>query len=329
MDSASLTLLIFLMTLITILILFTPPDLLLNSLTFSNIISMLTVGLVLTYLTLKVPNFAHGDLASIGFYVSYALYRAYGLNPYFSIPVSFLVSGAVALMIYKAVYRVLQRRRADIVNLMVASIAVDIIIRTILYIYSDAMREYTRTFYRGFIFHDVTFRVGCYSVSFVAIASTIASVSMVLALYYLLMKTKTGIAMRAAIENPDLAETLGIDIDKMYSLSWFIAGGIAGAAGVFIPFRMASYPDTGWNLLLRMFSAAVLGGLDNIFGAIVGGYIVGLVEVLGIYYLSKPPIYLSSAYRPAIPYVILVSVLLFAPKGVLNLVLGRRCGKND
>ena len=293
-----------------------PPEVIYDAVIVSNLVALLSIGLTLTYMTLKVPNFAHGDLATIGAYVAITAYELAGANPYLMMPLAFLVPAAYSLATYLLVYKPLWRRGANVVTMMVASIALEVATRSGMHVYADVMREAYKTYFRGVMFDDVYLPLGGLRVPGVLLTSTLTAFAMTLALYLFLTRTKFGVAMRAAIENPSLASTLGIDVEKVYAFSWFLAGGLAGLAGVFMPFRVPTDPEVGWLMLLKVFAASILGGLESVFGAVLGGYIIGVTEVVGIYALSKPPISISTAYRPAIPFAILILTLLFCPKGI-------------
>ena len=286
---------------------------------FSNLLVLMSIGLTLTYMTLKVPNFSHGDFATLGAYAAYTLYKLMGAGIVSTVPVAFLFSGAVALMLYYVVFRPLWKRGAGIVVLMIASIALEIAIRSCVHIYADVMTAATPpdVFFRGFmITEEFVLNIGGLVLPGLLTLSTLMVVVLVVSLYILLTKTKFGIAMRAAIENPSLASTVGINVDLVYAVSWVLAGGLAGAAGALIPLYFPCDPESGWWFLLRIFTVTILGGLSGLWGTIVSGYIVGFSEVIGIYLLSQPPLSLSTAYRPAIALLILVITLLVAPKGL-------------
>lgn len=287
-----------------------------DAIIFGSLLVLLAVGLTLTYITLKIPNFAHGDLATIGTYVAYAMYTFFKLNPYYSLPLAFIASGTIALLSYLLIFKPLTNRGMGIIGLMVASIAIEVALRSILHIYADVLSKSYKIISRGFIFRDFIIAIGSFYFPGLLIVSSILSISLIVSLYLLLTKTKFGVAMRAAIENPELAEVLGVDVNKVYAVSWFLAGGLAGIAGALIPFRMSAGPEIGWLMLLRTFAASILGGLSSIYGAMLGGYIVGFAEVIGIQFLSKPPINLSPAFRPAIPFAILIVTLLILPEGL-------------
>jgi len=295
-------------------------EVLIDALAFTDVLILLSIGITLTYLTLKVPNFAHGDYATIGAYLTFTLYLLYDINPYYSIPLAFFASGILSFLFYYLVFKPLTKRGANLVTLMVASIALEMAIRSAINVYADYMTIATKVaLFRGFMFKDTFYYFGGIKVPAIVIIGTSTMLGVITFLYIFLTKTKFGIAMRAAIENPDLARVLGIDVDKVYAFSWFLAGGLAGISGVFMPFRATASPSLGWDLLLRGFSATVVGGLESIAGAVIGGCILGFAEIIGIYVLSKPPINLSTSYRPAIPYLALILTLLIAPTGITGI----------
>lgn len=297
------------------------PDMLVDAVIFSNLLALMSIGLALTYMTLKVPNFAHGDFVALGAYASYSLFALAGLNAYLGLPLAFLVSGGVALLLYVAVFKPLNKRGASIVAMMIASIALEVILRSAMHIYADIMTTATPPdiFFRGFIVPEpFALQLGSIRLSGLLIGSSLLVAGLVLGLHFALSKTRFGVAMRAAIENPSLASTLGVNVSLVYAVSWFLAGGLAGIAGALLPIKLPCSPETGWDFLLRIFAASILGGFESIYGAVLGGYIIGFAEVLGAYLLAQPPLCLSTAYRPAIPFIILIATLLIAPRGLTS-----------
>lgn len=294
-------------------------NILLDALVYSNMLALLSLSLTLTIMTLKVANFAHGDLAIIGVYGAYTFLILAHVATYLTLPIAFLFGGLYALLNYVLVYSPMRRRGANFVMLMIASMAIDIATRSMLQMYADVLKLNFKVYSRAFIFNDVVFNIAGTRVRGLVLISTLSVVSLLAILYVLLMKTKFGVAMRAAIENPALAEVLGINVEKVYATSWFLAGGFAGVAGFFLPFRIPTSPDLGFIILLPIFAASILGGINSLSGAVIGGYIVGASEILGTYLLSQPPINLSTAYRPAIPFAILILTLLLLPQGIASL----------
>jgi len=296
-----------------------PLSVLIDALTLSNLLALMTLGLSLTYMTLRVSNFAHGDFATIGAYITYTLLVFYSVNPYLSLPFSFILGGIISLIMYVLILRPLQRRGANLVILMVATVGFEVIIRNVLHIYADTVEKLTNRFFRSFIIRDSYIPFMGSLVPQVTITSTCIVISLLLTLYIVLTRTKLGIAMRAAIENPQLASALGIDVEKVYMISWFLAGGLTAIAGSLLPYRLPCNPETGWLILLRVFAAAILGGINSIWGSIAGSYIIGFSEVVGIYVLAKPPLNLPTTYKPLIPFSILIITLLLLPNGITGI----------
>jgi len=296
-------------------------NILVNSVVYGGLISLLALGLTLTYITLKLPNFAHGDLASIGTYSSAAIVMVNGLpiplGAYVTLPASFLIGGVVALLSYLLVFRPLSNRGASITALMIASLALAIVMRGLMYVVTDVFQLYLRVDLFNLFWKPQD--VVVWGMPSIFLGATILTASLVILLFLLMKKTKVGTAMRAAIENPSLALSLGIDVEKMYAVAWFLAGGLAAIAGSLLPlmFFVAS-PDIGYSLLLSIFAASVLGGLGSIGGAVVGGYVIGFSEEMGTYILTQT-IGFPPNLRAAIPFVIIIVTLLFAPQGLTGL----------
>jgi len=291
-------------------------DLLLDAIIYGNLLSLLAVGLSLTLLTTKVANFAHGDFAAVGIYVAYTLSIIFNASPYLFLPASFVSGALLGLVIYRVVFDPL-RERASLVTLMVASMALDFILRYSIHICADVLQRSLRVFSRGIIFNDVSVNLLGLSVLGLFFISTVVTTIFLVLLYLFLFKTKVGVATRAVIENPALSEALGISVRRIYALSWMLSVAFACVAGVFLPFRITVNPDTGFSMLLSIFAAVTLGGLESLLGSVIGAYIIAFSETLGVYYLSQLGI--STAYRPAISFATLTLVLLVYPRGIAGL----------
>jgi branched-chain amino acid transport system permease protein len=285
-----------------------------DALIFSSLMIMLSAGLTLTYMTTKVPNFAHGDFATLNIYLNLALVRLLNINPYLGTIPAFMLGGVIALVLYLAVLKPLMDRGVNYVILMVATIAYDMILISLINIFADYLNRVHKIITR--LFQLKGFDIEIFGQPGLFVIAPILAFVMITLLYFFLNKTKFGIAMRAAIENPSLAEVVGININRMYAISWFISGGLAGAVGALMPLYMTCNPDIGIRLLISIFAASILGGLSNIYGAFVGGAIIGLAEVLGTGYLSMTLGPWVVPYRPVIPLIVMMLTLLIAPRGL-------------
>ena len=238
-----------------------------DALVTSSLLALLTIGLSLTYLTTKVPNFAHGSFASVGIYVGLVVAQVFGLNIYLGIVPGFFVGGLVAIAQYLLFLRPMTKRNASITTLMIATIAFDIFLVAILNIFADYLQNPPfRLNARDFQLFYLDFSL--YGIKGIVFVAPMLVVGVVIGLYLLLNKTKFGIAMRATIENPPLAGTIGINADSVYIVSWFLAGGIAGMAGSITTLWYIGNTNVGSDFfLISIFAAAVLGGVFSIYGA--------------------------------------------------------------
>ncbi|MEM2548881.1 MAG: branched-chain amino acid ABC transporter permease [Nitrososphaerota archaeon] len=288
-----------------------------DAIIFASLLTMLSTGLTLTYMTTKVPNFAHGDFATMSIYLNLALVHLLGLSPYLGVVPSFFFSGLIALVLYIAVLRPLLNRGANYVILMIATIAYDMILISIINIIADYLNRVYKILTR--LFQLKGFDLEFIGQPMIFIGAPVMSILIISLLYFFLNKTKFGIAMRAAIENPSLAEVIGININLTYAFSWFISGGLAGIAGALLPLYMTCNPDIGVRLLISVFAASIVGGLTNIYGAFLGGLVIGLAETLGTGYLSIMIGPWIVPYRPVIPLGLMLLTLLFAPRGLTGI----------
>lgn len=281
---------------------------------FASLISLMSVGLTLIYITTKVSNFAHGSLASIGVYLALTTSSVWRSSPYYCLPLAFGLGGLTSLILYFLILRPLMRRGASSVYLMVATLAFDLILLAFLNIYADYLTSVHKIGSRAFILRAVDFKVADQPGIFLVAPTLVLTI--VSLLYIILTRTKFGIAMRAVVENPQLAGVMGVNINLVFAISWFLSGGLAAIAGVLLPLWFMVGPDTGTSVLLSIFAASIVGGFSNIYGAALGGYLVGLSEILITNFLAQNVGSWTISYRPAIPLLAIVATLMIAPTGI-------------
>jgi branched-chain amino acid transport system permease protein len=278
----------------------------------------MALGLTLTYLTTKVPNFAYGSFVTIGIYTSYTMYHLNGFDPYLSTPVAFLVGALSSVGMYLGILRVLARRGSSLVALMISTLALDIAFIGFFGIYTDYL-------YYHYLFIDTKsfYQLGGDFVLFglpgLVFVAPVALGLITVALYVLLTRTKFGIAMRASVENPSLARVVGIDVEKTYVFAWLLAGGFAALSGSFYTLWLPGSVDSGSKLIVEIFSASVLGGLGSIYGAVLGGLIIGASEILVTNAATQSFGSYVLVYQKGIPLVIMVITLLIIPQGLVSL----------
>lgn len=257
-----------------------------SSLVYGSLFGLMGLGLTLTYLTTKVPNFAYGSFVGIGIYTAYSLLKIQRINPYYATFVSFALAALSSVAMYLLVLRPLARRGSNIVSLMIATFGVDIAFVGIFGIYTDYITDkYSLGDAKSFYPLQADFSIfGTQGVVFV---SPLVLLLFTTCLYLLLKKTKFGTAMRAAVENPSLAKILGVNVEAVYVFSWFLAGGLAGVSGTLYALRFSGGTNTGSDLIVEIFASSVLGGLSSLFGAVFGGLIIGASEVMLTNYFAQ------------------------------------------
>jgi len=288
-----------------------------DAIIFASLLALLSIGLTLTYLTTRVPNFAHASFATIGVYIALVATRVWESTPYIAIPIAFVISGIVAVALYTFILKPLIRKGASQAIQMVATLAFDLVVIAILNIFADYIvntyqvtsREFTLRSYDGEFM----------GLPLIVFAAPITIAILAITLHIVLRKTKFGIAMRAATENSDLSGIVGINVKLIFRISWLLGGGIAGIAGALMSLWFQGDPNLGPQLIPSVFAASIVGGFFSIYGAIAGGVLVGLTEVLGTRFLAGEFGSWLIAYRPLIPLVFIVVTLLLAPRGLAGI----------
>ncbi len=287
-----------------------------------SIIALGAIGLTLIYGIINFANFAHGDYMALGAYVAFfsvgTLLPAFGLvdTPIgqlsfgwamlLSFIPSMLIVGIASIGIDRLVFKPLRDRRAQPVIIAIASLGIAFIVRSVIYLawgpdiiaYSRGIRQVIRL--------PLNIRVRSDQIVILLLTWTL-----VVLLYLFLQKTKVGKALRAMADNRDLARISGIATDRMVQLTWLIGGGLAAAAGIMLGIDSQLQPEMGWAFLLPLFAAVILGSIGNIYGALVGGLVIGVAQQMSTAWLSP-------GYKPAIAFVILIIILLIRPQGIFG-----------
>ena len=287
-----------------------------GAIVFSSLLSLLSVGLTITYMTTKVPNFAHGSLAAIGAYVTLTGIELVGGSPYLFLPLAVGIGGLVGLVQYLLVFKPLIRRRVNIVGLMVATLALEFIFLSLMNIFADFLSREFKIRSRYFLLAINDFEIA--GVPGLLIVSTILVAATATTLYLFLTKTKFGIELRASIEDPSLASVVGVNVNIVYAVSWLIAGMLGALSGALLPLWFPGNTDMGSKLIVSVFAASIIGGLTNIYGAVLGGFLIGFAELLVTNWLAMQFGPWILPYRPLVPLIAIAITLLLAPKGILG-----------
>jgi len=283
-----------------------------------SLYTLMAIGLTLSYAVTKVANFAHGEYITVGAYAAVVAVNNFKLELAGAISIAFLATALLALASDELVFKPLFRLRARPIHLLVASIGVGLAIRYTLSILADL---YNMLSVKMNIVVHTLFAIGYGAVTTLHLEVLPTVIAAVIALHVMFHYTKLGKAMRATASNFDLARASGIDTVKVRRVTWVIAGGLAGMAGAFWAVYSPIQPETGWLALLRVFAASIIGGLVSFYGTVVGGYVIGLGENIGIS-LANQYFGVDTAYRPLIAFAVIVIVFLYRPKGFMGVTMG-------
>ena len=291
-----------------------------NSLITSAEIGLIAVGLSLTFAILKFANFAHVEAAVTGAYIAYLFNVTLGLNLALSMAMSVLIMGFVGCVFYRLVFSKVVE--TDDVTPMVVSLGLAIALRHGLQaIWGPQHVVYDYEIMPG----NIVF--GAF-ITFPQIGILISAVTAMLAFHLLLRHTRIGKAMRATAANMELAQACSIDTGKVILLVWFLGTAFAALGGILIGWDTQIDPYLGFNLVIPVFCAVLIGGIGSVHGAILGSLIVGFAQNFGIalnfapwiglFGLFEVPedISLPAAYKPAITYAAVILLLIIRPTGI-------------
>ena len=287
---------------------------LINGLAVGGIYALVALGYTMVYGVLKLINFAHGDIFTIGAYLGMPLLVSGGLagsmTPVLAVGlVVLIVFGLVALLgvaLERVAYRPLRKanRLAAVVSALGASIVFQ---NAVMLIYGARVYVYPEN-----LIPTLTFNIFGLNVPVMRVIVIVSSLVLMLALYAFINRTRMGTAIRAVAIDQGAARLMGINVDRVISLVFFIGAGLGGVAGVMVGTYYGQIDFTmGWSYGLKAFTAAILGGIGNIPGAMIGGLLLGVIEALGASYLAM-------AWKDAIAFVVRILILIIRPTGLLG-----------
>jgi branched-chain amino acid transport system permease protein len=298
------------------------PQAIIDGLIAGSTIGLGAIGLTLTYSILRFANFTHGDFLAWGAYLSLSLMGLIGgllaglgvrLAPFsFTLALPLAVVGGIALTVLlalaldKLLFGRLRARGADAIIIVMASFGASMALRSLLEFIYTAQPAYFTTALQ--IAKPLGLGLRATPDQLLVIGMTLVLVAV---LHLIVTHSAMGRAMRAVSENPALAGVYGIDVAQIVRLTWIIGAGMACIAGVMAGLLVQIRPYMGFDLLLPLFAAAILGGIGSIPGAMIGGLIIGLAEAFAVQVVG-------AEWRAAISFVILVLVLMLRPQGLFG-----------
>ncbi|MBC7812607.1 MAG: branched-chain amino acid ABC transporter permease [Burkholderiales bacterium] len=286
-------------------------DSLVRSLQVGSLYALMALGITLTMSVIRLPNFAHAEYITVGAYTALVVSLAVSSNPIVILGLSALAAALVALICHYAVFRPLEKRNPSTYTMLLASFSVGLILRYILFLLVDRFDLFDR---RIAVPLEIWYRSNSIILTNVFFWVVPTTVGLVLALSALLNYTPLGREMRALANNFELARVIGIRVERVKSLTWILVGLLAGVSGALWGIYSSVNPLMGWLAILSVFAAAIMGGMSSFVGTILGAYLVSFSEntVMQLlnYYLG-----LDFSFKPAIPFIIIILVLLLRPQG--------------
>jgi len=269
---------------------------------------LVALGLSLIFGVTKFLNVAHGELLMLGGYVSFWAFSLLGIDPFLSIPITIVVLLLLGALLYVLVFSrtIKLPEETKIKNTLLVAFGLSIILQNLaLRFFTADERGISASYLRtAFTVLDVRLPIG-------RLANLVVAVFFLIALQIFLRKTYTGKAIRATVQNWEAASLMGIDIHKVYILSFAIGAALAGVAGTLVAVNYSIMPSMGLNWTLKALIVMVLGGLGNIPGTLIGGLILGVTE-------SATSFFINSNYREIAGLVLFLLVLIFRPQGLMG-----------
>ena len=275
-----------------------------NGLAVGSIIALGAVGLTLTYGILRLSNFAHGDFMTLGAYLAW-LANSLGLNLWWAMGVGCGGTMVSMLLAEWLLWKPMRDRRATPTTLIIISIGLALFLRNaILLIWGGSNQNYQVPIVPAQDFWGLKLEYNRLIIIGLASAAMIA-------IHFLLQKTKMGKAMRAVADNVDLAKVSGINVERVVISTWVMTAILASLGGSMYGLITTLKPNMGWFLILPMFAAVILGGIGNPYGAIAGGLIIGVAQEISVPWFGPN-------YKIGVALFLMIVILLVRPQGLFK-----------
>ncbi|PIR03664.1 MAG: branched-chain amino acid ABC transporter permease [Candidatus Magasanikbacteria bacterium CG11_big_fil_rev_8_21_14_0_20_39_34] len=287
-------------------------QLLINGIIAGSIYALVASGFTLIYSATRFIHFAHGAIAAAGAYLVYTFFVLLGLNFYLASFLAVLSTALVGLFFFAIIYRPLQKRKSSNAIMLIAGLGLMILIENLLLLIFGAD-------VKSLNFLEVARGKEIFGAIITPLQMVIVAISVLLLIFlqFFVKKTKFGKKMLAVADNPELADTTGINAKVIQYAGFGIGSALAGVAGILIGLEQNIEPVMGVMLIVKGFTGAIIGGVTSLPGAILGSYLLGLSENFGIWYLP-------SGYKDAIAFGLLLIFLLVKPNGILGINKGVR-----
>jgi neutral amino acid transport system permease protein len=282
-----------------------------NGLVTGSVIAIAAVGVSIVYGILRLVNFAYGDFMAFGALAAYAFNGPLGLSLVVSTILAMGATAVLSLVLDLALWQPLRRRRAGFMSLFLASIGLALVLRqALLLAYGPQPQQYRVDPYKVHV-------LGSVRLSQAQFITVLTAGAIIVAVGLFLSRTTLGRTMRALADDRALAAIAGVDVGRVIALTWILSGALAAIAGVLAGLAQTTFdPNFGFQLLLPIFAAVVLGGIGSAYGALAGGLTLGLAMELSTW----PSFFggVDPVYKPVVAFVVLAAALMVRPQGLFG-----------
>lgn len=282
---------------------------LVNGVSLGSMYGLIAIGYTMVYGVLRLINFAHGDIMMVGAFGAFFAMSVLGVDIYLAVAFAVFISVVVGVLTDKVAYKPL--RHAPRISLLITAIGISFFLENIVNVVFGG----TPKSFKAPEFFEQTFEIGGTIFTPLVFIVPIVTILLLLALLALLYRTKYGMAIRALAFDIKTVSLMGIDINKIIMYVFIIGSSLAAIGGIFwaISYPII-YPYMGVMIGLKAFAAAVLGGIGSVYGAFLGGVILGFTEVIFVAFFPE-----YGGYKDAIAFIFLIFVLLFRPTGIMGI----------
>lgn len=296
---------------------------LLDGVLIGSVVSLGAIGLTMVMHTLRFANFSHAELLSLGAYTALVCDAVFSavlpplqgvIGPFsmswalaLAIPIALIITGFSAVVIDRLIFKRI-RENGDELSMVFASFGVALILRNVIaLVFGLKTKLYSDDIVMAILISSDPL-VMIKPDQLLVLGLTFAIMGL---LHLILAHTTFGYSLRAVAENPSLAQVVGVNLSTMITITWIVGGGLAAVAGILYGLTNQITPIIGKNLVLPIFAATIVGGIGSIYGAVLGGFIVGIASSFAL-------LILPSGYSPAVPFLIIICVLFIRPNGLFG-----------
>jgi len=289
---------------------------LVNGITLGGVYALIAVGYTMVYGVIQLINFAHGEIYMLGAFLAYTMVTLLGLPFFAAFILTILICACFGVILDVIAYRPL--RNAPRLAALITAIGMSIFLQNLaLMIWGSQIKSYPREILPK-IFYQTAWSLGEATLSWLQVFILVVTVVSMAILHLIIHRTRIGTAMRAVSLDKTTSALMGIKVNRVISFTFAIGSAMGGMAGILVGlYYNAIFPTMGYIAGIKAFAAAVLGGIGSVPGAMLGGGVLGIAEVIGAGYLS-------SEYRDGISYAVMIAVILFKPSGLIGRQIGEK-----